>query len=178
MSGKYNPDEFFSAERGKQTRFRGAACCRKGESTMKVFISIPRQGRPDNEIDAERTAIFQRIRKAYETPETPENFPVELIDQFYTGHEEDIPVEGDRVGVFYLGISLQHLMFADAAYFADNWQNARDCRIEHAVCREYNIPIIDKAELERREAVLDAQKRKQWALNECGVDLHPGGDDP
>lgn len=135
---------------------------------MKVFISIPQRGRPDSEVNAERTAIFQRIRNAYETDEAPENFPVELIDQFYTGHEEDIPVEGDRLGVFYLGISLQHLMYADYAYFADGWQDARGCRIERTVCEAYNIPILDLAELERRQ---DALTRKRWTLNECGVDM-------
>lgn len=142
---------------------------------MKVFISIPQRGRPDSEVDAERTAIFQRIRKAYETEDTPENFPVEFIDQFYKGREEEIPVDGDRLGVFYLGISLQHLMFADAAYFADGWDKARGCRIEHAVCREYNIPILYADTLDR---LRDAKARKQWTRHESGVDPCPGGDAP
>lgn len=142
---------------------------------MKIFISIPQRGRPDDEVDAQRTAIFQRIRKAYEPGEPPGVFPVELIDQFFTGHDEDVPVEGDRIGVFYLGISLQHLMWADAAYFADGWEAARGCKIERAVCEAYNIPIIDDAELERRE---DALARKRWTLCESGVDPCPGGDAP
>lgn len=142
---------------------------------MKVFISIPQRGRPDSEVDAERTAIFQRIRKVCETEDTPENFPVELIDQFYKGHEEDIPVEGDRLGVFYLGISLQHLMYADYAYFAEGWQDARGCRIEHAVCEAYNIPIVALDALERRQ---DAQARQQWGCNESGVSVVPGGGSP
>lgn len=139
---------------------------------MKVFISIPQRGRPDSEVHAERTAIFQRIRKVYEEPE--QDF-VELLDQFYKGHEEDIPVEGDRLGVFYLGISLQWLMLADYAFFADGWEEARGCKIEHAVCEAYNIPILDLAELEHRQS---AQARKQWEYNESGVSVVPGGGSP
>ena len=32
----------------------------------------------------------------------------------------------------------------DAIYMCDNWLNARGCRIENRVAREYGIKILDK----------------------------------
>lgn len=99
---------------------------------MKLFISIPTNGRADSEVDAEKAAILDRIRAAYDEP-------VELVDSYVS---EDAPVTGDRAGAWYLGESIKRLATADAAYFADGWDKARGCRVEHAVCREYNILIL------------------------------------
>lgn len=99
---------------------------------MKLFISIPTNGRADSEVDAEKAAILDRIRAAYDEP-------VELIDSYVS---EDAPVTGDRAGAWYLGESIKRLATADAAFFAGGWDKARGCRVEHAVCREYNILIL------------------------------------
>lgn len=104
---------------------------------MKLFISIPTNGRADSEVDAEKAAILGRIRATYDEP-------VELIDSYVS---EDAPVTGDRAGAWYLGESIKRLATADVAYFADGWDKARGCRLEFSVCKRYGIPVIANSEL-------------------------------
>lgn len=33
---------------------------------------------------------------------------------------------------------------ADIAYFAEGWQDARGCRIEHTCAQEYDICVVEK----------------------------------
>ncbi len=129
---------------------------------MKLFVSIPVNGRPDSDVDAEKAAILERVKAV-------SNGLVELIDTYVS---EDAPVTGDRSGVYYLGESIKRLASADAAYFADGWQAARGCRLENAVCQMYGIPILDAAALELRQS---AEARRKWERNECGVDVSGGG---
>lgn len=110
---------------------------------MRVFVSIPTNGRTDSEVDAEKAAILDRLRAVHDEP-------VELVDSYVS---EDAPVTGDRAGAWYLGESIKRLVTADAALFADGWDKARGCRVEHAVCREYNILILtDYAEALQQSA--------------------------
>lgn len=99
---------------------------------MRVFVSVPANGRADSEVGAEKAAILDRLHAAHDEP-------VELVDSFVS---EDAPVSGDRAGAWYLGESIKRLATADAAYFADGWDEARGCRIEQLVCERYNIPIF------------------------------------
>ena len=67
--------------------------------------------------------------------------PVELIDSFI----EDYPGEINKhIPVFYLGKSIQFLSQADIAYFGGDWRNARGCKIEHEVAKQYGIEIIEE----------------------------------
>lgn len=116
---------------------------------MKLFISIPTNGRADSEVDAEKAAILDRIRATY-------GEPMELIDSYVS---EDAPVTGDRAGAWYLGESIKRLATADAAYFADGWDKARGCRLELSVCKRYGIPTIKRGEL----------ADTLWSRNESGV---------
>ena len=102
------------------------------EKTLKVFVSVPTLGRADSEVDAEKSAILDRLRAVHDEP-------VELIDSYVS---EDAPVSGDRAGAWYLGESIKRLATADAACFADGWEKARGCRIERLVCERYNIPVF------------------------------------
>ena len=45
--------------------------------------------------------------------------------------------------LWFLGKSLELLAGADIAYFAEGWQDARGCRIEHTCAAEYNIDRIE-----------------------------------
>ena len=46
--------------------------------------------------------------------------------------------------VDFLGKSLIYLADADAAIFGEGWENYRGCRIEHQVCADYGVPIINE----------------------------------
>ena len=100
----------------------------------KIFISQPMRGLTDEEILKAREEILIKAEK-----KTGE--PVELIDSFM----EDYPGEINKhIPVFYLGKSIQFLSQADIAYFGGDWRNARGCKIEHEVAKQYGIEIIEE----------------------------------
>ncbi len=97
---------------------------------MKVMISQPMNGRNEEEIKKERQEIVQRLNKMH----------IDVIDTLFT---EEVPVDCN-IAVYYLGKSISAMKDIDAIYMCDNWFNARGCRIEHQVAREYGIKILDK----------------------------------
>ena len=100
----------------------------------KIFISQPMRGLTDEEILKAREEILIKAEKKI-------GEPVELIDSFI----EDYPGEINKhIPVFYLGKSIQFLSQADVAYFGGDWRNARGCKIEHEVAKQYGIEIIEE----------------------------------
>ena len=97
----------------------------------KLFISQPMRGKTDEEIIAVR-------EKAIRSAEKRVGEPVEVIDSFF----QSAPV--DAKPLWYLGESLKLLAEADVAYFADGWNEARGCKIEHTCAVEYNIDRIEE----------------------------------
>ena len=97
----------------------------------KLFISQPMRGKSDEKIREERT-------KAIKCAEKLIGEPVEIIDSFF----EKAPVGAKPL--WYLGESLKLLAEADVAYFADGWNEARGCKIEHTCAVEYNIDRIEE----------------------------------
>ena len=100
----------------------------------KIFISQPMRGLTDKEISSKRQEIIKNAEKVIKEP-------VELIDSFI----EDYPGEINKsIPVWYLGKSIQFLSQADIAYFGGDWRNARGCKIEHEVAKQYGIEIIEE----------------------------------
>lgn len=97
---------------------------------MKVMISQPMNGRNQEEIKKERQMIVDKFNKMH----------IEVIDTLFT---EEAP-QDCNVAVYYLGKSISAMKDIDAIYMCDNWLNARGCRIENRVAREYGIKILDK----------------------------------
>ena len=97
---------------------------------MKVMISQPMNGRSEEEIKKERQDIIEKFNKMH----------IEVIDTLFT---EEAP-QDCNVAVYYLGKSISAMKDIDAIYMCDNWLNARGCRIENRVAREYGIKILDK----------------------------------
>lgn len=96
----------------------------------KLFISQPMGGRSDEDILAER-------EKAIHEAEGLLGEPVEVIDSFF----QSAPVGAKPL--WFLGKSLELLSGADVAYFANGWQGARGCKIEHTCAVEYGIASIE-----------------------------------
>lgn len=94
----------------------------------KVFISQPMKGLSDTEIKEERKAIKQAIIKEYGY--------VEFIDSYF----ENVPASARPL--WFLGKSLELLSTADMAFFANSWEDARGCVMEHEACEKYGIEII------------------------------------
>ena len=100
----------------------------------KIFISQPMRGLTDEEILNKRQEIMKNAEKVIKEP-------VELIDSFI----EDYPGEINKhIPVFYLGKSIQFLSQADVAYFGGDWRNARGCKIENEIAKQYGIEIIEE----------------------------------
>ena len=96
----------------------------------KLFISQPMKGKTNEEIKAEREKAIASVKGAL-------GEDVEVIDNFF-----DIIRSYDVRPLWFLGKSLQLLSTADIAYFAEGWEDARGCKIEHQCADEYGIPII------------------------------------
>ena len=94
----------------------------------RLFISQPMNGKTDEEIKKERDSIIALCEGRYGG--------VEVIDSYFEGAPHDAQP------LWFLGKSLQLLSTADIAYFADNWQDYRGCRIEHTCAGEYGIEIV------------------------------------
>lgn len=109
---------------------------------MRVMISQPMRGKTEEQIREERKAIIEKFN----------NMHIEVIDTIFT--EE--PPKDCNVAVYYLGKSISAMKDIDAIYMDDGWREARGCRIEHQVAREYGIKIlyndffINKPELSTR----------------------------
>lgn len=95
----------------------------------RIFISQPMRDKTDDEIKQERQKIVDACVREY-------GKDIEIIDSFFEGAPHDVKP------AWFLGKSIELLSTADAAFFADGWDGARGCRIEHRVAMEYGIEII------------------------------------
>lgn len=95
----------------------------------KLFISQPMKDKTNEEIMANREKALMLAKEAL-------GEDVELIDSFFV----NAPHEAKPL--WFLGESLKLLSTADCAYFADGWETARGCKIEHECAEEYGILIV------------------------------------
>ncbi len=87
---------------------------------MKVMISQPMNGKSNRQIIEERKALTEQLISEGH----------EIIDTILDISENKSPV-------YYLGTSIQKMAEADAVVFMKGWKEARGCRIEHLVAKEY-----------------------------------------
>lgn len=93
---------------------------------MNVFISQPINGRSLARIKQEREDSINYLQNIYHTK-------IQVVNTFI---DNDNPV-------YCLGEMIKKLAEADIAYFTKDWENYRECRIEHNICIEYNIKILE-----------------------------------
>lgn len=97
---------------------------------MKVMISQPMAGKNDDSILKTRDKIIEKFDKLH----------IDVIPSLF---ETDAPSESYNPAVFYLGRTIVECLHqVDAVYFADGWEKARGCRIEHQICQEYGIKCL------------------------------------
>lgn len=107
----------------------------------KLFVSQPMKGLNEREIICARIRILDAASEL-----TGEQY--EAIDSFIPGRKYDVKHHSVRC----LADSIAFLADADAAVFGWGWEDARGCRIEHQICEDYGIPIIDlEQELPKEE---------------------------
>ena len=97
---------------------------------MKVMISIPMNGHSDEDVRKRMEFLKKEFGKLH----------IDVMDSFI-----DIPADESvrNEHIFYLGRSIMmFLAHADAVYFDNGWNNARGCRIENQICKEYGIKCL------------------------------------
>ena len=93
------------------------------------------RGKSDDEIESERAKLI-KIAEAGRLGRGK----VEVINSFFKGGPT-IP-NGAQAPLYSLGKSLELLATADVVIFAEGWQEARGCRIEHECAVQYGIRTI------------------------------------
>lgn len=93
---------------------------------MKIMISQPMGGRTYEEIVSERQILVNKLNLEGH----------EVIDTVF----EDF--DSNKSPVFYLGKSIELLSEADRVVFMKGWENARGCRIEYEIAKEYGKEIL------------------------------------
>lgn len=95
----------------------------------KLFVSQPMRNHTPEDIEAERAAALLCAQELAGEQYTP-------IDSYFGDAAKGLSALG------CLARSLELLAQADAVYFADGWENARGCIIEHDCAVQYGLNII------------------------------------
>ena len=98
----------------------------QSQRRLRVFISQPMNGKTNEEIAKEREELTEFAK-------TKLGSDIEIIDSFF----KDAP--HDAKPLWFLGKSFELLSTADACIFADGYEKARGCVMEHKACENYGI---------------------------------------
>ena len=96
---------------------------------MKLVISQPMKGKTIEQIRKEREEVIKTLEKQGH----------EIIDSV----ANDFP-EGKSTPVHYLAKSIEFIGDAEGVVFMPGWEDARGCKIEYQIAKEYGkfIKII------------------------------------
>lgn len=95
---------------------------------MKVMISQPMNGKPEEQIKEERKELVKAIETSGD----------EVIDTVFT---QEAP-KGCDAAIYYLAKSIEAIGKADTVIFMKGWEKARGCVIEHLVAVKYDKEIV------------------------------------
>ena len=106
-----------------------------------VFISIPMSGREDALVERQ-----VQITKAWYLKKTQQNVKdVAFYDNLKGCRGIHFPhLKNESLG--YLSRAILNLGKCDEAVFGNGWKDARGCKIEYEVCKNYGIKIYDMTE--------------------------------
>ena len=88
---------------------------------MKIMISQPMRGKTEKEIKDERDVLVKKLQKEGH----------EVLETVF----EDFDCYASPIA--YLARSIEFLDKADAVVFMKGWENARGCRIEYQIAKDY-----------------------------------------
>lgn len=110
--------------------------------SKKAMISQPMNGLTDEQIVATREkAVAALEAKDYEVVNTL------FTDEWYSS--EKMTERGVvHIPICFLAKSLENMSLCHAAYFCKGWENARGCKIEHEVAKQYGVDILYEEEPE------------------------------
>lgn len=88
---------------------------------MKIMISQPMRGKTEKEIKDEREELVKKLQEEGH----------EVLETVF----EDFDCYASPIA--YLARSIEFLDKADAVVFMKGWENARGCRIEYQIAKDY-----------------------------------------
>lgn len=89
---------------------------------MKIMISQPMNGKSNEQIRKERESLIKELQEQGH----------EVVDTVFN----DFPT-GKATPVHYLAKSIEFIGDVDGVVFMKGWENARGCKIEYQVAKEY-----------------------------------------
>lgn len=103
---------------------------------MKVFISQPMNGFPDDEISEERELLIKICKDKF-------GEKIEILDSWFG--EEFKNSECKNKGLLYLAKSLEIMADADIVVLGRKWGTARECVIEKNAADKYGIRVYERS---------------------------------
>ena len=103
---------------------------------MKAMLSQPMNGFTDEQIVIARDKAVKYLEeKGYEVVNTL------FTDDWY--NKENMTNRGVvQIPICFLAKSLENMSLCNVVYFVKGWSDARGCKIEHEVARQYGVGII------------------------------------
>ena len=102
----------------------------------KVMISQPMNGFTDEQIVETRNRFLEFAKR--------EN--LEVVNTYFTDewYSKDSMTERGvvQIPICFLAKSIENMSLCHIAYFAKGWENARGCKIEHEIAKQYGLEII------------------------------------
>ena len=96
-------------------------------SEVTVMISLPMQGKTEEQIDEEMADMMDLVWNIY--PDAC------IRDSIIENHEEKTELECFSESIF-------HMSQSDMLAMGYGWENARGCKLEHEIAKAYNMPIL------------------------------------
>ena len=122
---------------------------------MRAFISMPMRGKTDGQVRAEMSELRSRV----------EGMGYEVADSIVSD------AEGARNRpLSCLAKSIEVLSGCDAAFFAEGWEQARGCRIEHDAALAYGLEVVMMDDL------IDHEQTQEIVCPYCGAEAVRDGD--
>lgn len=93
---------------------------------MKIMISQPMRGKNSERIRWERENLVKELQEAG-------HYVIDTV----------LDISENKSPIYYLAKSIELLDQADAVIFMKGWQDARGCRIEYQVAKDYGKFIME-----------------------------------
>lgn len=93
---------------------------------MKIFIAQPMSNKSYEQIKFERMQLVRKL----------ENDGHEVLETVFNDFEPEKPP------IFYMAKSIDLLVEADRVIFMNGWENAKGCKIEMQIAKDYGKEIL------------------------------------
>lgn len=106
-------------------------------ATVKyAMISQPMRGLSEEEIGKTRDAAIKNLQsRGYD-----------VLNTYFDNDELPGPL-GGNIPMRFLSKSIATMSRCDAVYFCKGWDNARGCKVEHAVADAYGLEMLYEEEV-------------------------------